>query len=99
MAIVMRFASAGMTADKYAQVVKRLEEAGAGAPAGRLYHVCFGDPNDLRVSDIWDSQESFAKFGETLGPIMEELGIKAPEPEILEVHNIIVGVNADSAAV
>lgn len=97
MAIVMRFASQGFTAAKYAETVKRLGQAGVGAPAGRLYHVCFGDEDNLRVSDIWDSTESFERFGQTLKPIMDELGIDVGEPEILEVHNIIEGVKAGTA--
>ena len=96
MAIVMRFVSPGMTADKYDEVVKRLEQAGAGSPAGRLYHVAFGDPNELRVSDIWESREAFDKFGQTLIPILNELGIDPGQPEILEVHNIIAGSKAAS---
>ena len=97
MAIVMRFTSPGMTVEKYEETVKRLEEAGAGAPAGRLYHVCFGDKENLRVSDIWDSRESFDKFGETLVPILTDLGIALGNPEVLEVYNIIEGERATSA--
>jgi hypothetical protein len=86
-----------MTAAKYDEIVKRLEQAGAGSPAGRLYHVCFGDKENLRVSDIWDSRESFEKFGQSLKPIMEDLGIKLGVPEIIEVHNIIEGARAGTA--
>ena len=98
MAVVLRFVSEGFTAAKYAEVVRKLEEAGAGAPAGRLYHVCFGDQDNLRVSDIWDSKESFEKFGETLRPIMDGLGIPPGDIEFFEVHNIIVGETAATAA-
>ena len=91
MAIVMRFAPQGMSAAKYDEIIKRLEAAGAGAPAGRLYHVCFGDKENLRVSDIWDSMENFEKFGQTLMPIMQDLGAEPGQPEIIEVHNIIEG--------
>ena len=97
MAIVLRFSDPGMTTAKYEEIVKRLEQAGAGSPAGRLYHVCFGDKENLRVSDIWDSRESFEKFGETLKPIMTDLGIGLGQPEIIEVHNIIEGVRAGTA--
>lgn len=97
MAVVLRFAPQGMTAAKYDEVLKRLEQAGAGSPAGRLYHVCFGDKNDLRASDIWDSVESFERFGQTLKPILEELGIDSGDPERLEVHNIIEGSRAGTA--
>ena len=96
MAIVLRFAPQGMTAAKYDECTKRLEQAGVGAPAGRLYHVCFGDAENLRVSDIWDSTESFERFGQILRPIMQELGIEG-EPEILEVHNIVEGARSRAA--
>jgi hypothetical protein len=86
-----------MTAAKYDETVKRLEQAGAGSPAGRLYHVCFGDKDSLRVSDIWDSRESFERFGQTLRPILQELGVESGEPEVLEVYNIIEGAKASTA--
>ena len=89
MAVVLRFTPQGMTAAKYDECVTRLAEAGAGAPAGRLYHVCFGDRDNVSVSDIWDSVESFERFGQTLKPILQDLGIDPGEPAILEVHNII----------
>ncbi len=89
MAIVIRFTPQAMNAAKYDEIIRRLEAAGAGAPAGRLYHVCFGDKENLRVSDIWDSMENFEEFGKTMLPIMQDLGVDPAEPEILEVHNII----------
>lgn len=97
MAVVLRFAPQGMTAAKYEEIVKKLEQAGAGSPAGRLYHVCFGDKDNLRVSDIWDSRESFERFGETLRPILQEAGIEPDEPEVFEVHNIIEGEKVSTA--
>jgi hypothetical protein len=97
MAVVLRVVPQGMTATKYDEVVKRLEQAGAGSPAGRLYHVCFGDKDNLRVSDLWDSLDSFERFGQTLRPIMDELGINAGEPEVIEVYNIIEGARVSTA--
>jgi hypothetical protein len=94
MAVVLRVTTPGLTAAKYDEIVKKLDAAGAGSPAGRLYHVSFGDTNDLRVSDIWESREAFEKFGETLKPIMQELGVAPPQIESFEVHNIIVGQKA-----
>lgn len=95
MAVVLRATTPGFTAAKYDELVKKLEAAGAGSPAGRIYHVCFGDTGNLRVSDIWDSREAFEKFGETLRPLMQELGIgPPPEIEFFKVHNIIEGQKA-----
>ena len=94
MAVVLRATTPGFTAAKYDELVQKLEAAGAGSPAGRVYHVCFGETDNLRVSDIWDSREAFEKFGETLRPLMQDLGIAPPEIEFFEVHNIIEGRKA-----
>ena len=97
MAVVLRFTSDDLTPERYEQIKTKLDEAGAGSPAGRLYHVCFGEPSSLRVSDIWDSKESFERFGETLKPILEEVGVTNSNIEFFDVHNIIVGENAATA--
>jgi hypothetical protein len=85
-----------LTSDKYEEVVRRLDAAGQGAPAGRLYHVCFGEKEALRVSDIWESREAFDKFKQSLGPILADLGVEG-ETEFFDVHNIIVGEQAAAA--
>jgi hypothetical protein len=94
MAVVLRATTPGFTAAKYDELVQKLEAAGAGSPAGRIYHVCFGDTDNLRVSDIWESREAFEKFGETLRPIMQDMGTAPPDIEFFEVHNIIEGQKA-----
>lgn len=82
-------AAAGMTSTKYDECIKRLEAAGVANPRGRLYHVCYGDPNNLMVTDVWDSVENFQKFGETLMPILKEIGIDPGAPAVHPVHSII----------
>ena len=91
MAITVRFTPKSMSAAKYDECIKRLEQAGARAPKGRLYHVCYGSGDALRVLDVWESPESFDEFGQTLMPILQELSIDPGTPEISEVHNIIQG--------
>ena len=91
MAIAVRFTPKSMNAASYDECIKRLEQAGEGAPKGRLYHVSYGSANELGVVDVWESPETFEEFGKTLMPILQELGIDAGEPEISEVHNVIVG--------
>jgi len=98
MAFVMRLAGQGFTSEKYDEVVRRLEAAGEGMPAGRLFHVCFGDTENLRVSDIWDTRENFERFFGVVGGIMEDIGLPAGEPEFFEVHNYIFGDEAEAAA-
>ena len=91
MSFVLKFTPSGFTAAKYDEVVKKLNDAGAGAPKGRSYHVCYGDPSGVHVTDIWDSMENFQAFGETLVPIMQSIGVDPGQPDVQQVHNIIVG--------
>jgi hypothetical protein len=88
--------STNCTAEKYDEIVSRLDAAGAGAPAGRLYHVCWGKKDRVNVSDIWESKEAFEQFSQTLQPILQDLGVTG-EPEFVEIHNIIEGSQAAAA--
>jgi hypothetical protein len=88
--IVVRFTPTSMTAAKYDETIQTIEAAGTFPPDGLDYHVCFGSEGNLRVSEIWDSREQFAAFGERLMPILTASGIEfSSEPEIFEVHNVI----------
>ena len=91
MAIGIYFNPASMTAAQYDDIIGRLDAAGAGKPAGRLYHACFGSGDKLQVFDIWESQQAFDKFGETLMPILQEIGLDSGQPIVEPVHNLIQG--------
>ena len=90
MSVVVRFSPASLTAEKYDESTRALEEGGVDfPPEGLDYHVCFGEEGNLRVSEIWDSREQFEAFGERLMPVLSQIGIEmSGEPEIFEVHNI-----------
>ena len=90
MALGIYFSPVAMNTQKYDECIKRLQAAGAGRPAGRLYHAAFGDPKELRVFDVWDSQASFDAFGATLMPILAGLGIDPGKPTVMPIHNVIV---------
>jgi hypothetical protein len=89
MSIAMYFHPESMSAAQYDEVIKRLDAAGVGNPPGRIHHSAFGDPEHMMVYDVWDSQESFDKFGQTLMPILNELGIDPGQPAVMPVHNMI----------
>jgi hypothetical protein len=89
MSVLVRFAPASLTREQYDESVNRLQEGGDFPPDGMEYHVCFGSGDNLRVSEIWDSQEQLQAFGEKLMPVLSEIGIEPGEPEVLEVYNTV----------
>ena len=89
MALAMYFHPESLSAAQYDEVIKRLEAAGQGTPSGRLHHSAFGDDGHMMVYEIWDSKESADKFGETLMPILGEVGINAGQAQVMPVHNMI----------
>ena len=91
MALGIYFNPSAMNAAQYDEAIKRLDSAGAGKPAGRLYHACFGSGDKLQVFDVWESQEAFDKFGATLMPILAEIGLDAGQPMVEPIHNLIPG--------
>jgi hypothetical protein len=88
MSMLVRFSPASLTSDRYDEVKRRLNEAGSWPPDGLEYHVCFGSDGELKVSEIWASNDQFEAFGQHLGPILEEVGVNmtAP-PEVTDVYN------------
>jgi hypothetical protein len=79
-----------MSAAQYDECVKLLRKAGAGNPPGRSYHASFGPKDKLMVFDIWTSQAAFDKFGKTLMPILQQVGVDPGQPTVMEMHKVIV---------
>ena len=91
MALSFYFSPSSFTPEVYDDTIKKLDAAGAGAPAGRLYHFALEADGKIQVFDVWESQEAFEAFGPTLLPIMAELGADPGQPMVSPVHNIILG--------
>lgn len=91
MSILVRFAGApSLTAEKYDEMMPRIEASGKFPPDGLEYHVAFSSGGRFRVSEVWDSKEQFEAFGQRLMPILTEGGVElAGPPEVVEIHNII----------
>jgi hypothetical protein len=90
MAIGIYFSGNGMSAAKYDECIKLLKKAGVGHPSGRSYHASFGPKDNLMVFDVWTSQAAFDKFGKTLMPILQQLGLDPGQPSVMPVHKVIV---------
>ena len=83
-----------LTQEKYDEVVRRLTgkdrmESPSDWPAeGLLVHATGTGGGGFRVVDVWESEEAFQEFGESLVPILEEMGI-TDLPEVYPAHSFV----------
>jgi hypothetical protein len=85
-AVVLVHQGPSLTREKYEQVVgklagkSRMESASDWPVPGLLVHAAGEGPDGFRVVDVWESEEACQRFGEQLGPILEQVGVvDAPE--------------------
>jgi hypothetical protein len=91
MSIVVRYHPAGLTGETYDKVSSTVRESN-WPPDGLVLHVCFGTDGDLKVSEIWDSQEQWQAHTQELMPVLQENGVEfAGEPEVFEAHRVEKG--------
>ena len=90
--LIVQFNIPGMTVQQYDQCWEELVTAGLTNPAGRTHHVAGKEGNNFVVIEIWESEEAFNNFGETLFPILERAGVTFVQPVITPVHNEQIGL-------
>jgi hypothetical protein len=94
MAVVVVFQAPSLTQESYAEVTqklngkRRMESPSDWPVEGLLVHAAGQSPDGFRVVDVWESEEAFGAFGETLVPILQEVGIDA-EPEVYPAHAFV----------
>jgi hypothetical protein len=95
MPVVLIHQGAGLTKESYEEVGRRLAggksrlESPSDWPVpGLLVHTAGEAEGGFRVVDVWESEEAVRQFGETLGPLLAEVGIEA-EPEIYPAHSFV----------
>ena len=95
MAVVAVFQDPSFTQERYEQSVNKLTggksrvESPADWPVeGLLVHVAGEGENGFRVVDVWESEEAFRRFGETLMPVLQEIGVEG-QPEIYPAHTLV----------
>ena len=81
--LIAIFRATDMSEAAYRQVMKDLEQSGAGSPEGRLSHTASLAAQGMVVIDQWESPEALQQFAETLMPILVKNGVTPPQPEIL----------------
>jgi hypothetical protein len=90
MAILIRYAPTSLTREQYDKVNEILQENGTeGPPPPLQLHVMFGEEPDLRVSEIWESEDAWQQAWDgAIKPALSTAGIDLPEPEKLQVHEV-----------
>jgi hypothetical protein len=85
------------TQEKYDEAVGRLTggKSRMQSPAdwpveGLLVHIAGQGESGFRVVDVWESEEAFRRFGESLIPILQEIGVEG-QPEVYPTHTFVSG--------
>ena len=89
MAVVMNMEWDGVTREQY-EAVRKIVDFEGKPPTGGLFHVASFNDKGLRVTDLWQSAETFQSFVEKrLMPGVKEAGIAGePRVQIYPVHNL-----------
>jgi hypothetical protein len=94
MAVMLVQQGKGLTRESYEEIVRRMTgKARMESPAdwpveGLLVHATGEAEGGFRVVDVWESEDAVRRFGETLTPILREVGVEA-EPEIYPAHSFV----------
>jgi hypothetical protein len=95
MSVVLVHQGPSLTQEKYEEVVSRLTggKSRMDSPSdwpveGLLVHAAGEGTQGFRVVDVWDSEEACNRFGEILGPILQEVGVTDP-PELYQAHTFV----------
>jgi hypothetical protein len=90
MSILIRYTPSSLTREQYDKVNEILRENGpGGVPPALQLHVMFGEGSDLRVSEIWESEEAWKQAWDgAIKPALDTAGVELPEPDKFPVHEI-----------
>jgi len=90
MPILIRYAPSSLTREQYDKVNEILQENGPdGPPPSLQLHVMFGEGSNLRVSEIWESEDAWQQAWDGgIKPALSTAGVELPEPDKFPVHEI-----------
>ena len=89
MTVLVRYAPTSLSRETYDRVNQALMRRGAEPPAELALHVLFGEDPQLRVSEIWDSEETWRQFRDgVLADAFAEVGLEMPEPQLFAAQEL-----------
>jgi hypothetical protein len=89
MAILGIFTGDGFTKQMYEELRKEVDWEHNQAQGAILHAAGFDSSGNIRVADIWESEQDFNNFvNNRLKPAMEKIKITMPKGEIIPIHNV-----------
>ena len=90
MAVLVRYQPTSLSRDAYDKVNDALGRQGHEDPPDPLrVHVLFGDEPNLKVSEIWDSEEDWRRWYDgPLASAFADVGADLPDTEVIAVHEL-----------
>ena len=95
MPVVLVHQGPTLTKEKYEEAVRRVSggKARLDSPSdwpveGLLVHAAGEGKDGFRVVDVWESDEAARRFGETLVPILKEIGVDE-QPDAYPAHTFV----------
>jgi len=82
----------GATLAQYDDILKLLGMSPKGkAEPGTLFHWVTATQSGFQVTDVWESQDAFEKFGaDRVAPFAQQLGFpNPPTVRVFDVHNYL----------
>jgi hypothetical protein len=88
MAVAVEMSLPGVTLDQYHQIIQRLgaQNEGPHPDPGCLFHWAAAEGDNLRVTDVWSSQDQWERYAqERIAPLSDEVGIAMPEVKVTPI--------------
>jgi hypothetical protein len=96
MAVIAVFDFPGMTQAQYEASADKVTKGHGQVLAtsdwpvpGLIAHIAGPSPTGWFVADVWDSEESFATFGEIIVPILQDLGVADAQPKVFPAFKVV----------
>lgn len=95
MAVVLVHQGPTVTQANYEETIRkltggkdRMDSPSDWPVEGLLVHTAGESDSGFRVVDVWESEEACRRFGEQLGPVLQQVGITDP-PQIYQAHTFV----------
>jgi hypothetical protein len=94
MPVVLVHQGPTLTQERYEEVVRRLagkarmEDPADWPVEGLLVHAAGQGPGGFRVVDVWETEDAAQRFGDVLGPVLQEVGV-TEQPDVYPTHTFV----------